>query len=153
MVECVSDGRLTVRRECVEKSRTIAGIPSDPWRAGFVSLGDASARKVYQAPSLWHLALAHPEECKRQLFPLLIGYFECCRLLRETNSVERELLDQAAVGDVLTRQRLMELIRQLGDNDFAKRQAADQELRSLGESGCPGHCGSSTPMNSMPSNC
>ena len=26
----------------------------------------------------------------------------------------------------------MELIRQLGDNDFTKRQAADQELRSLG---------------------
>ena len=32
-------------------------IPDEPIS---FSLGDASARRVYPAPSLWHLALAHP---------------------------------------------------------------------------------------------
>ena len=91
----------------------------------------AGVRKVYQAPSLWHLAMAHPEECKQHLFPLL-GFLPVLQRIEQTSSVENELLAEAAVHEIPSRQRLRELIRQLGDDHFAKREAADRQLRTLG---------------------
>ena len=133
-VKCVSDGRLIVRRDSNKKSPAPSveylQISDEP--VSF-SLGDGGARKVYQAPSLWHLAVARPKECRQHLFPLLASFFPDCRwLLIESASVEQTLLSEAAGGGIVSRQRLMELVQQLGDDHFAKREAADRQLRALG---------------------
>ena len=131
LVECVSDGRLTMRRNSTatpaEPAVEYLQIPDGPVS---LSMEFAGVRKVYQAPSLWHLALAHPEECRQHLLPLLAAFFPCCKLLGETAWVQNELLAEAEVCDILSRQRLRELISQLGDNHFAKREAADRQLRA-----------------------
>ena len=78
------------------------------------------------------MALLHPDECNRQLFPLLAGFFRCCRVLQQMNSVEETLLADATASDIASRQRLKELVQQLGDDHFANREAAERQLRTLG---------------------
>ena len=96
-----------------------------------MSIGPA-AGKVYQAPGVWHLALLHRKDCEEHLFPLLTEFFRCGEPLQQTAAIERELLSEAEVGDIPSRQHLTELIRQLGDDHFAQREAADRQLRSFG---------------------
>ena len=118
------------RKNASEPSIEYLQIPN---KSVSFSLGEAGKRKVFQAPTLWHLALAHPEECKLHLFPLLAGFFPCCQeLLLSADQVEGHLLSEAATNVIPSRERLAELIRQLGDDHFAKREAADRQLRGLG---------------------
>ena len=127
-------GRLTMRRDRINRSSEPSveylQIPDEPIS---FSLGDASAEGCIEPPSLWHLALAHPDECKQHLFPLLANHFTCCyRLPQRAAAVEAELLRVVAHDEILSRQQITELIGQLGDYHFAQREAADRRLRGLG---------------------
>ena len=115
-----------------------------------LSVGRAGAQKRYRAPSLWQLALAYPDAYKRHLFPLLTSSFRSCWALSQTLALETELLNWAAASKVPNRQRLTELIQQLGDDHFATREAADRELHALGQ-WVSWPLGNSTPKNSAPS--
>ena len=89
MVELVSSGRVTVRRDRAEKanepSLEYVQLPGKP--VSF-SLGEGDARKVFQAPTLWHLALAHPDECKQHLFLVLADFFPWCEILLSADKVD-----------------------------------------------------------------
>jgi len=142
---------MSVRRESGKKSREPSlEYLQIPGRPVSMSLGDAGARKVYQAASLWHLALADPDDFHKDLFPLLYGFFPRCRVLEIRRFIEEDLLSEAAtVGDVPSPQRVTELVRQLDDDHFAKREAADRQLREFG-AWWRSLSGNSIPMNSMP---
>ena len=97
-----------------------------------MSVGSNEQQKTYEAASLWHLFLAQPDACHKHLAPLLNvlnGRWELSRVARE---VEAALVGAAAEGSLPDPRRWAELVEQLADERFSRREAADRELRSLG---------------------
>jgi hypothetical protein len=88
--------------------------------------------EVYEGPGLWHLLVTQPETCRKQLIPLLHILNGEWDLDQMAEAVEAELVRAAAEGDLPDPQHWAALVEQLGDDRFARRQAADRELRSLG---------------------
>ena len=129
-VESYSDGRFAVRRDRGEKSSEpplqFLQVPDGPVS---LTVGRGSSRKVYQAASLWHLALACPRSADSTCF----HYWQPFRAATICRGPSRRLKTTfgrgTAPSDISSRQRLKELVEQLGENQFAKRQAAERELR------------------------
>ena len=97
-----------------------------------LSVGPEAEKKTYEAASLWHLFLAQPEVCHQQLSPLLNVLNRRWDLSRVGAEVEAALVRAAAEGDLPDPQRWAELVEQLADDQFSRRQAADRQLRGLG---------------------
>jgi len=95
-----------------------------------LKVGPEGKQQVYSAPSLWHLLLAYPAETKRHLVPLLELLHPNWRLSETAATVEIELLRKAGSNEISDRKRWAELVERLGDDSFAKRQAADRALRA-----------------------
>jgi hypothetical protein len=85
------------------------------------------------ATDFWRLFLAAPELCSEHLIPILEAMRPDWQLATLGRRVEHALLAKAAAGSRLERQELDALVEQLGDREFRRRQAADRQLRSLGQ--------------------
>jgi hypothetical protein len=97
-------------------------------------VGPDGAQKTYRASNLWLLMLSQPAECQQHLLPLL-DILPCLAQIKETaKAVETELLKVAVTGTMPERRHLGELVKQLGADEFAKREAADRLLRAAGPS-------------------
>jgi hypothetical protein len=131
LLEAASNGRFSIRREGKGKAAP-PPLQFDQPVAGPISLrlGQAGSEKTYRAASLWHLAIVQPEAC-RQLFPLLAPLPGCTQLSQNAAAIEAELL-RAAADKPPDDRKLSDLVRQLGDSQFAKREAADRRLRAGG---------------------
>jgi hypothetical protein len=103
--------------------------PNEPLR---LTVGDGPRRNVYRAASLWHLLLTQPELCRQQLVPLLEMFRPEWRLTEQAQEAEEELFHMAGCGQMPDRQRWAALVEQLSDDHFARREAADRELRAAG---------------------
>ncbi len=97
-----------------------------------LSVGSNEQEETYQAPGLWHLFLARPEACQEHLAPLLNVLNRQWDLGRTAAEVEAALVRAAADGNLPDPRRWAELVGQLADERFSRREAADRELRSLG---------------------
>jgi hypothetical protein len=133
LLEAASDGRFSIRRDSKGKPSQPPLLFNQP-SVGPISLrlGKEGEEKVYRAASLWHLAIVQPEACKQHLFPLLANLPGCTQLPQTTAAIEAELLRAAAAGKSPDYRQWGDLVRQLGDNQFAKREAADRLLRAAG---------------------
>jgi hypothetical protein len=95
-----------------------------------LTLGPADHQQAYQAASLWHLLIAQPQPCKQHLIPVLEMLRPDWKLAETAAKVEQRLL-QGVGGDVAAqRSRWAAWVAQLGDDRFAKREAADRALRA-----------------------
>jgi hypothetical protein len=103
--------------------------PKDPLR---LSVGSQAEVRTYEAASLWHLFLAQPEACHKHLAPLLSVLNRQWDISRTAAEVEAALVRAAAEGDLPDPRRWAELVEQLADDKFSRREAADRELRDLG---------------------
>ena len=97
-----------------------------------LTVGPKDQQQVYQAASLWHLLIAQPETCRQHLVPLLSVLDEEWDLNTTAEHVEEGLLRAATERQLPDRRRWAELVQQLGDDRFARREAADRKLRALG---------------------
>jgi hypothetical protein len=88
--------------------------------------------REYQAASLWHLAMAEPAECRQLLFPLLALLQPNWDLGKTGDEIRAVLLRMAEGASRTDHKQWAEWVRQLGDDQFAKREAADQHLRDAG---------------------
>lgn len=109
-------------------------FPNGQWK---VALGTGEQKRTWSASSFWHLLLAEPQLCQKEIVPLL-------KLLRPSwdfsdvaERLETALYRAAHSGEVVTRTHLAELVNELGHQDFQRRQAADQQIRSHGPSVLP----------------
>jgi hypothetical protein len=93
--------------------------------------------KVYRADGLWQLLVVEPEVSRQHLTPLLELLRPEWRLADKASEVEEELLQSAASGKLPDRQRWEALVKQLADDRFARREAADRELRAAGPAVIP----------------
>lgn len=103
--------------------------PDEPLR---LTVGTEEQKEVYEAASLWHLLVTEPDACRKHLVPLLEVLDPQWDLDRTAEEVEAALLRAAAEGDLPDPRRWAALVEQLGDERFARREAADRALRALG---------------------
>ncbi|MDZ7618389.1 MAG: hypothetical protein U1E05_15395, partial [Patescibacteria group bacterium] len=93
--------------------------------------GDEQAASI-EATSLWHLLLAAPEPCHQHLLPILAPLWPQWDLEQLGKDVERGLLQLESSSAAAERARWAALLNQLDDDSFARREAADRELRAAG---------------------
>lgn len=114
------------------------GTPSGPieYRQGeglpvTLRIGSGPQARLLEAPSLWHLWILHPAEGRQYLLPLMRIFGTDVELPLFLEELQAELLraDSPKASD---QRRWSELVEQLGDDRFARRQAADRELRQAG---------------------
>lgn len=131
--EVKDPNRIHVRREPRGKSTFEAAdflqAPAQPLTLTVTGSGKTA---VYQADGLWQLLLLEPDVCRKHLVPMLELLRPDWRLANKAVEIEEELLLSASSGQLPDRRRWDELVRQLGDERFARRQAADRELRAAG---------------------
>ena len=96
-----------------------------------LKIGPPNPRE-YRAASLWHLLLAEPSECRKSLVPLLGLLQPKWDLVKTGDEVRAILLRMADGGRLPDQKRWAEWVAQLGDSQFAKREAADRQLREAG---------------------
>jgi hypothetical protein len=137
-------GRLTLRL-CEKRKLSIertecdpAGVPSVRYEqplSGPVKLTIAGeSTREFAAESLWHLALIHPQECHRCLFPLLESLSPDWGLAGQTADLQAALVLATAEADAASDERSWtKLVEDLGSDHFSRRQAADAGLRQGGQ--------------------
>jgi len=131
-IRFTSANQLEIRRSPVGDSKLVPVEFNQP-ATGPVSLkiGQQGAREL-RAASLWHLLLAEPAECRQSLVPLLDLLQPKWELEKTRDGVRATLLRMAGSGTLPDQTRWAEWVQQLGDNRFAKREAADRQLREAG---------------------
>ena len=138
LVEIAGRDRLHVRRtpqgDAGWEPADFRQAPDEPLRVtlGPEAAGQVDERAVYEAPSLWHLLVMEPDVGRKHVVPLLEVLDPQWDLDRTAAQVESVLVRAAAEGDLPDPNRWAALVEQLGDARFARREAADRELRSLG---------------------
>jgi hypothetical protein len=132
LIRFTGANQLEIRRTPAGDSKVVAVDFNQP-ATGPVSLkiGRQGAGE-FRAPSLWHLLLAEPAECRQSLVPLLRLLQPKWDLEKSRDEVRAILLRMAEGGSLPDQTRWAEWVKQLGDDRFAKREAADRQLREAG---------------------
>lgn len=99
-----------------------------------VKIGSGERLRTVEASSLWHLLLFEPE-AGRKILPWLEALqipsasADLSKMLHDARAL---LLRNAVRSKPFDQSRLVVLVAQLGDSQYAQREAADGELRSMG---------------------
>jgi hypothetical protein len=93
-------------------------------------IGTEDNQKVFAADSIWHLFLLYPEPARKHLAPLVQALQPNWKLAETAETIERELLRHGDAMPGFDRANWMRWVDQLGEEDFARRQAADRALRA-----------------------
>ena len=122
---------VTATRKPSDKSKEPSlSFSQSPGKPLEFSLGSGEAKKTWRADNLWLLLLECPKECETHLFPVL-----------EAKEFSLDLpIEYAVLRDALTAVHVQkanaggwdDLVAQLDDDSFAKREAADRALRAGG---------------------
>jgi hypothetical protein len=97
-----------------------------------MTLGSGPKQQVFRAPNIWQLFIVQPDACRQHLLPLLGSLQQNWRLTETANLLERDLVRLANSDSASDRAHWTTLVEQLGDESFAKRQAAERLLRGGG---------------------
>ncbi|MEN6451551.1 MAG: hypothetical protein ABFC96_13750 [Thermoguttaceae bacterium] len=92
--------------------------------------GVGGSRQTLHAASLWRLLIELPSETQKQLLPLLDALRPDEKLADTLTEIERRLCQEANGKAGEERSGWAALVRQLGDDSFARREAADRQLRT-----------------------
>jgi hypothetical protein len=130
-VEATGKTKIRIRLSSNGDNSVIPVEFQQPLRGKIVlKVGSEGKQSTYSASNLWLLLLAYPAETKQHLAPLLKFLRPNWRLSETAAALETELLRKADANETFDRKRWDALIAQLGDDIFAKRQAADRALRA-----------------------
>lgn len=134
------DQRLTIklkgdgaqlRRVPRGKSKAVAvELRQSPKEQTVLTIGSGDDQQVFHAADLWRLFVEQPKPCRQHLFPLLAMLRPDWKLDEMTAAVERSLLESVQENTITDHARWATLVEQLGDDRFAKREAADRTLRA-----------------------
>lgn len=132
-VEVNGDRQVHIRRTPYNRS---AVVPLDfsqtPGQPTTLALGAEGSRRVYEAPGLWHLLIVHQQPCRQHLIPVLELLSSDWQLVEASEVIERELVGAATTGDLPDSRQWAALVEQLSDDRFARREAAERQLRAFG---------------------
>ncbi len=134
-------GRLEIERGAAEKGKAGGDenradaymlFVQKPGKPIVFTLGTGAARREIRAATVWELLIAYPEECRQHLLPILYTLRPGWNLLLAAEQVKSNLLQLAAAGPASQDALWLELVGQLGRDDYAVRDAADRRLREAG---------------------
>ncbi len=133
-IDFTSANRLLVRR--VPRSASSKIVPVEfrqpAGEAIVLRVGPKGEDVEYQAASLWHLLVTHPDVCREHLLPLLKGLQQDLELDKSSDEIADLLLRKAAERNPPDRRQWTRLVEQLGDEHYSVREAADRQLRDTG---------------------
>lgn len=133
LIEITGPDKLHVRRSPEgESGTTVVDFRQSEDEPLRLAVGPDDEQQVYTAASLWHLLITQPQVSRAHLVPLLQPLDQQWDLAGMADQIETALVRAADEGDLPDPRRWAALIEQLGDERFARREAADRELRSLG---------------------
>lgn len=95
-------------------------------------IGPGAEQKAYQAPSLWHLLIEHPQVCRQYLLPLVRLLYRQGDLEKTAAEIQTALLVLARERRTPDKERWSRWVAELADPNFATREAADRQLRRAG---------------------
>jgi hypothetical protein len=95
-------------------------------------LGTDEKQREFRAETIWHLLIIEPEAASKHLLPLLEILRPDWPLRQQAAEVEELLIALAESYQPPNSQRLDQLIAQLGDDQFGRRQEAERNLRESG---------------------
>ena len=131
-IRFASANRMEIRR-VPKGDAKITPVEFDQPATGPVTLKiGAKEVREYRAGSLWHLMLTEPAECRRSLLPLLSLLQPNRDLAKTGEDVRAELLRMAESGTSSDQKQWARWVQELGDDQFAEREAADRQLRETG---------------------
>lgn len=104
----------------------------DPREKITFSIGDGPRKQTFSADELWQLLIIRRKECEEHLLPLLKMLRPGWKIAETAADIEDKLLHGASEEIVKRRAHWAALVEQLGDQRFAKREAADRALRADG---------------------
>jgi hypothetical protein len=127
-------GQVILERRPQEDSDVVAVQFRQPLRGDLtLTVEDGDRPRRFVAESFWHLMLAEPEACRSHLVPLLQSLRTDWLLAPQAQQVEDALFAAAGANRLPDVNRMDRLVKQLNDPKFSRRQAADRELRMLGQ--------------------
>ena len=136
-IDACGNSRLTLRRVPKNDPQAIAvEFRQEPRGKSVLLLGPEGKQQILAADSLWHLFLLYPEQSRKHLAPLLQTLQPNWRLAETADAIERALGHNGDVAVSYDRANWGRWVAQLGDENFARREAADREL--CGEPGTLG---------------
>lgn len=97
------------------------------------TIGTGQESRTYRAPGLWSFMLRHPPEVSSRLLSLIGVLNKDWKLQKRLSQIEAALLETSVEDELRDRARWDELIQQLADDRFSQREAADRELRQIGQ--------------------
>jgi hypothetical protein len=97
-----------------------------------LKVGPKENERVYRAESIWHLLIVEPAAAREHLAPLLKILLREWDFVKTAEEIETILVRTAQSGTPPDQRLWAEWVRQLGDASFAKREAADRNLREAG---------------------
>ncbi len=137
-LQIVDGNQLLIRRQPKSGSEAVAvEFSQQPGHPLVLTLGGGLEAQAYRAPTLWHLLLAYPETCERELLPWLDMLRPDWRLAETAAQIEDSLYRAARRQTVPDRARWTQLVAELAAVEFSRRQAADRMLRSAGQAVLP----------------
>ena len=97
-----------------------------------LALGSGPKQRLIKAATLWELLIGHRQDCRVHLLPILYKLRPGWNLLVTSDQIEEQLLRMAEEDVRPEYARWGELVELLGHNSYARREAADRELRGAG---------------------
>jgi hypothetical protein len=95
-------------------------------------LGTGNKKRTTRASNVWLLLFIQPKEDRAELIGLLEMLRRDWKLADLLTNIETRLIEEAETRPASSRTHWKDLVAQLGDERFAKRQAADRALRAGG---------------------
>lgn len=136
-IELADADQLTVRRVIKQKNQRTVEF-QQPHRGDLVlTVTDGSQPRRVRGASLWHLALAEPELCRQELFPLLELLRPSWHLAPLASAIEEALLRWAAAQRTSDRRQWHAWADALASPRFAEREAAERRLLDAGPAVVP----------------
>lgn len=132
-VQAMGNGIARIERKQFGESPETVRFTQPAHGACILSVDDGDRLHEWSGDSVWHLILERPEDCRQHFLPILDQLRSDWLMHARSRQVERQLLAIAESGKLPTTEELQSLVDRLRHPDFAERQAADRQLRSLGQ--------------------
>jgi hypothetical protein len=132
-LEAVGSERVEIHRVPLEDGLPVElHLVQAPGREIVLTIGAGASRREFSAPTFWRLMLAEPDVIRDCVAPVLEALRPDWGLRSQAAAIESRLYDLAAEAPAPQVARWRELVNQLGDPRFTRREAAQRELRTVG---------------------
>lgn len=101
------------------------------------SFSGPSGKQTFQAPTLWHLLLAEPDHCRRNLLPVLVMFRDRWDLEKQAMDLETILFRAVAQRKQSNDAVYAAWVQDLASDSFTVRAQADRRLREAGQNALP----------------